>query len=72
MLSELTIMYKFVRLQAVALRKTCMADVALVGLLARVYAKMALEFKGIGAGICAVRTLVGALSCVTSDVALQL
>ena len=48
-----------------------MADVTLVGLLARVDAQVALQFERVGAGVGAVRALVGPLARVAPHVALQ-
>ena len=61
-----------VRLQRVALREPGVADVTLVGLLARVDAEVALQLEGVGGGVGAVRALVGPLPCVATHVPLQL
>lgn len=50
-------MYQFVGLQGVRLGEPMVADVALVGLFACVYAEMALQLEGVRAGVSAVRTL---------------
>ena len=60
------------RLERVALREACVADVALVRLLARVDAQVALQLERVRAGVGAVRALVGPLTRVGPHVALQL
>lgn len=60
-----------VRFERIALRKTGMADLALVGFLAGVYSEVPLEFEGVGRGVGAVYALIRSLASMAAHVTLQ-